>query len=101
MVPTNSSPTSTGLDNSICAINAASANSSVSGANNTILKSFQPEWMTVGDEQGFRSYWVLGDLAEQGNYTAWVSDDKGVLSQPAWFATKPGTPISFSGGGGR
>ncbi|UOH81487.1 hypothetical protein LQV05_004158 [Cryptococcus neoformans] len=89
VVPTNASPTSTDLDNSICAINAASANSSVSGANNTILKSFQPEWMTVGDEQGFRSYWVLGDLAEQGNYTAWVSDDKGVLSQPAWFATKP------------
>ncbi|ADV20414.1 calcium channel [Cryptococcus gattii E566] len=88
VIPTNSSPTSTGLDNSICAINAASANNSVSGVNNTILKSFQPEWMTVGGEQGFRSYWVLGDLTEQGNYTAWVSDDKGVLSQPAWFTTK-------------
>lgn len=91
VIPTNSSPTSTGLDNSVCAINAASAKNSVSGVNNIILKSFQPEWMTVGDEQGFRSYWVLGDLTEQGNYTAWVSDDKGVLSQPAWFTTKSGT----------
>ncbi|KIR32448.1 calcium channel [Cryptococcus deuterogattii MMRL2647] len=88
VIPTNSSPTSTGLDNSICAINAASANNSVSSVNNTILKSVQPEWMTVGDDQGFRGYWVLGGLTEQGNYTAWVSDDKGVLSQPAWFMTK-------------
>nr|KIR84607.1 calcium channel [Cryptococcus tetragattii IND107] len=88
VIPTNSSPTFTGLDYSICAINAASANNSVSGVDNTILKSVQPEWMTVGEEQGFRSYWVLGDLTEQGNYTAWVSDDKGVLSQPAWFTTK-------------
>ncbi|KIR74150.1 calcium channel [Cryptococcus deuterogattii CA1014] len=88
VIPTNSSPTSTGLDNSICAINAASANNSVSSVNNTILKSVQPEWMTVGDDQGFRGYWVLGGLTEQRNYTAWVSDDKGVLSQPAWFMTK-------------
>lgn len=57
--------------------------------------------MTVGDEQGFRSYWVLGDLTEQGNYTAWLSDDNGVLSQPAWFATKPGTSIYFFGSGGQ
>ncbi|WVQ78119.1 hypothetical protein IAT38_000200 [Cryptococcus sp. DSM 104549] len=91
VIPTNSSPTAIGLDNSHCAVSALlTANTSLAGENNTILKTDEPGWMTISGEEGYRHYWVLGGdgFEAGGNYTAWVRDGSGVLSRPAWFAMK-------------
>ncbi|ODO11485.1 hypothetical protein I350_00265 [Cryptococcus amylolentus CBS 6273] len=88
VVPTTSSPSEIGLDLSQCAVNAAFANASVSGDNNTVVKSARPEWMAIGNQEGFRTYWVLGGLEAGTNYTAWIKDDKDIMSRPAWFGTK-------------
>nr|ODN77362.1 hypothetical protein L203_06303 [Cryptococcus depauperatus CBS 7841] len=88
LIPTNSSPTSLGLDNSVCAINAALNQSSISGVNNTIYQSSEPEWMAIEGREGFRKTWVLEGLQSGTNYTAWLKDGRGVLSRPAWLVTK-------------
>ena len=92
LVPTTSSPTNDGLDLSLPAVKAA--NISTGGvanlANMVVNASGTPEWSAVGDVEGWRIFWVVGGLLAQTNYTAWVMDDNGRLSQPVWFSTKEG-----------
>jgi calcium channel MID1 len=86
IVPTASSPTNDGLDNSLCAVIAT--NASTGGvAQNQLVHGTQ--WMSVGEE-GFRAMWAVGDLLASTNYTAWVLDESGGLSSPIWFKTKDG-----------
>ncbi|KAI9638344.1 calcium channel [Dioszegia hungarica] len=91
IVPTGSSPTSDGLDNSLCAIRTANISTGgIASARNAVLNRSQPHWMRLGGEEGLRSAWGAGDLVAGGsNYTAWTLDEaKGELSRPVWFATK-------------
>lgn len=93
IVPTGSSPTSDGLDNSLCAIRTANISTGgIASARNAVLNRSQPHWMRLGGEEGLRSAWGAGDLVAGGsNYTAWTLDEaKGELSRPVWFATKQG-----------
>ncbi|RSH91307.1 stretch-activated cation channel mid1 [Saitozyma podzolica] len=90
MVPTGSSPTQDGLDHSLCAIRAAnSSTGSVASPSNMIVNRTEPSWVAVDGEEGYRQYWVVGNLVSGSNYTAWVYDeDKQSLSPPIWLATK-------------
>ena len=91
VVPTASSPTQIGLDNSRCAAQLASnATGNRGGAVNMVLNRTKPRWMRIGpDGPGYRVAWALGALQSGVNYTVWMERD-GVLSAPAWFATKSG-----------
>ncbi|KAK8869835.1 hypothetical protein IAR55_000403 [Kwoniella newhampshirensis] len=89
LVPTTSSPTNDGLDNSLCAVtNAAASTGQVASEENMIFQTSEMRWTSMGREEGFRRYWVVGGLVAEGNYTAWIRDNQGVLSRPIWFATK-------------
>jgi calcium channel MID1 len=92
MVPTGSSPTQDGLDHSLCAIRAAnSSTGSVASPSNMIVNRTEPSWVAVDGEEGYRQYWVVGNLVSGSNYTAWAYDeDKQSLSPPIWLATKDG-----------
>ncbi|WVR05245.1 hypothetical protein IAU60_002257 [Kwoniella sp. DSM 27419] len=89
VVPTASSPTNEGLDNSYCAAQLA-VNSTHNLASSVVLQtsSGNPEWSSVGGQEGYRHHWVIGGLTAETNYTAWIVDDNGVMSGPIWFATK-------------
>nr|XP_031862828.1 uncharacterized protein CI109_001840 [Kwoniella shandongensis]KAA5529900.1 hypothetical protein CI109_001840 [Kwoniella shandongensis] len=89
VIPTTSSPTNDGLDNSLCAVmRAQNSTGQVASEDNMIFETSEMRWTSVGGEEGFRKYWVVGGLVPEGNYTAWVRDNTGVLSQPIWFTTK-------------
>lgn len=93
LVPTGSSPTEDGLDNSLCAVRAANISTGgIASARNAVLNRTEPSWMRIGGEEGFRVAWGAGDLVAGGsNYTAWILDEaKGELSRPIWLATKEG-----------
>ena len=93
VVPTPVSPTSDHLDNSLCA--AMGANVSMGGlgdpANMVINRT--EVWTSVGGEEGWRSYWVIGGLVPNSNYTVWTTDGQGGLSGPIWLETKEGEQL--------
>jgi calcium channel MID1 len=54
-----------------------------------VVNRTEPSWVSVDGEEGYRQYWVVGNLVSGSNYTAWVYDeDKQSLSPPTWLATK-------------
>lgn len=89
MIPTSSSPTSEGLDQSHCAIQRANVSTGglAQGTRNMVVNA-TIEWSAIGGIEGFRTYWVLGGLLPGTNYTAWYTDGDNTLSQPIWFRTK-------------
>lgn len=88
IIPTGSSPTQAGLDNSLCAALNANVSTGALGQRNIVVNA-TTEWMSVGDEEGFRTYWVIGGLLPSSNYTAWFFEPSTrTLSQPIWFTTK-------------
>lgn len=96
LVPAGSSPTSDGLDNSLCAVRAANVSTGgLASPRNAIMNRTEPGWMRLDGVEGFRSAWVIGDLVSGGsNYTAWTLDEaRGELSRPIWLATKQGKLI--------
>ena len=90
LVPTDSSPTSSGLDNSRCAVQNANISTGNIAAEDNMLIKGETQWMNVGGEEGFRTMWVVGNLQAQTNYTGWLVDDQGGLSSPIQFVTKEG-----------
>lgn len=93
LVPTGSSPTNDGLDNSLCAVQAANISTGgIANPRNAVLNRTAPTWMRLGGEEGFRVGWGAGDLVAGGsNYTAWTLDQaRGELSRPIWLVTKQG-----------
>lgn len=90
VLPTASSPTNVGLDLSSCAIRSANQSSSFLASPGNMLVNATTQWMTVGGVEGYRTMWVLGGLGAETNYTAWLVDNRGGLSQPIWFTTKQG-----------
>jgi calcium channel MID1 len=97
MTPTGSSPTNEGLDNSLCAIRSANGSTGgVANLANMVINQTEPSWMSVGDEEGFRVFWMVGDLVPSRNYTAWIYDEnQRTLSRPIWLATKEGWPTNI------
>jgi calcium channel MID1 len=88
VIPTGSSPTANGLDYSHCAIRNANVSTGALGRGNPVINA-TTEWMAVGDEEGYRTYWVIGGLESSSNYTAWILDTSTqTMSQPIWFTTK-------------
>ncbi|WWC69498.1 uncharacterized protein I206_103440 [Kwoniella pini CBS 10737] len=89
VVPTNSdnSPTLNQLEYSQCAISLA-VNATGSIAEKLIIKTEEPQWSAVDNDEGYRQYWVIGDLQANTNYTTWLKDVNGVWSGPMWFNTK-------------
>lgn len=88
IISTGSSPTQAGLDNSLCAALNANMSTGALGQRNIVVNA-TTEWMSVGDEEGFRTYWVIGGLLPSLNYTAWFFEPSTrTLSQPIWFNTK-------------
>jgi hypothetical protein len=89
VVPTSSSPTIQGLDQSQCAVQGANVSTGglAEGARNMVVNA-TTEWSAVGGVEGYRTYWVLGGLLPGTNYTAWYTDGENALSQPIWFRTK-------------
>jgi calcium channel MID1 len=91
VLPTGSSPTQSGLDNSRCAALSSNITTGALGATNLVVYA-TTEWMAVGGEEGFRTYWVLGGLQPSSNYTAYYYEPTTrTLSQPIWFSTKQST----------
>ncbi|KAK4683913.1 calcium channel MID1, partial [Tremellales sp. Uapishka_1] len=86
VVPTSSSPSQSGLDNSMCAVTTTSTSTGSLGAD-SLLNEVGPRWMRVDGEEGWRWTWAITGLLPQGNYTAWVVNG-GDLSGPIWFSTK-------------
>jgi hypothetical protein len=94
IIPTGSSPTGSGLDNSHCAALNTNITTGALGSTNRVVNA-TTEWMTVGDEEGYRSYWVTGGLMPSSNYTAYYYDSTTrTSSQPIWFMTKQCTSPS-------
>jgi len=97
IIPTGSSPTGSGLDNSHCAALNANITTGTLGSANLIVNA-TTEWMAIGDEEGYRTYWVVAGLMPSSNYTAYYYEPiTRTLSQPVWFTTKQCTspsPIS-------
>lgn len=89
VIPTGSSPTNDGLDNSYCAVQAAGVSTGSVAAAKSMLVNATTQWTSVGGDEGYKTYWVLGDLEAETNYTAWVVDNQGGMTQPIWFVTKP------------
>jgi calcium channel MID1 len=88
VIPTGSSPTQAGLDNSLCAALNANVSTGALGHRNLAVNA-TTEWMSVGDEEGYRTYWVIDGLLPSSNYTAWFFEPgTRTLSQPIWFTTK-------------
>ena len=92
IVPTSSSPTNFGLDYSLCASLSANSSSGYLAGPSKMLVNSTSQWMSINGEEGYRTMWVVGDLAAQTNYTAWLIDDQGGMSRPIWFSTKEGKP---------
>ena len=88
LVPTEPSPTLDGLDNSLCAVQAAAASTGQVADPSHMVVNATTSWMSVGGEEGFRTYWVVGDLLANTNYTAWLLDEYGGMSGPIWLSTK-------------
>lgn len=82
---TADSPLSRGLGNSLYAIIKWNGTAGVNyGENGT-------HWMSVGNEEGVRTWTMLTNLEPNTNYTFWsVSSDLSILSEPIWFMTKDG-----------
>ena len=91
LVPTTSSPTTDGLDNSLCAVQSASTSTGALADPTHMLLNATPSWMDVGGEEGFRTLFVVGGLIAETNYTAWMVDENGGMSTPICLATKEGT----------
>lgn len=91
VVPTASSPTEQGLDNSICAARLGrNSTGDVLGSARTVMNRTEPIWTRIGpDGAGYRVAWGIGGLQSESNYTVWV-EHEGVLSAPAWSSTKSG-----------
>jgi len=88
IIPTGSSPTGSGLDNSLCAALNANITTGALGSANLVVNA-TTEWMAIGDEEGYRTYWVIGGLMPSSNYTAYYYEPiTRTLSQPIWFTTK-------------
>ena len=88
IIPTGSSPTASGLDNSHCAALNANSTTGALGSSNLVVNA-TTEWMAIGDEEGYRTYWVIGGLIPSSNYTAYYYEPiTRTLSQPIWFSTK-------------
>ena len=88
IIPTGSSPTGSGLDNSHCAALNANITTGALGSSNLVVNA-TTEWMAIGDEEGYRTYWVIGGLMPSSNYTAYYFEPiTQTLSQPIWFSTK-------------
>ena len=90
IVPTGVSPTNDGLDNSLCAALSANTSTGYVADPANMLVNATTQWMSVGGVEGFRTMWVVGGLAPETNYTAWLVDDQGGVTQPMWFSTKEG-----------
>ena len=60
-----------------------------------MLLNATPSWVDVGGEEGFRKFWVVGDLLAETNYTAWIVDEDGGMSAPIWLATKEGKSVGL------
>ncbi|ORX39834.1 stretch-activated Ca2+-permeable channel component-domain-containing protein [Kockovaella imperatae] len=88
IVPTASSPTGDGLDYSLAAIRRANASTGHIAASENMIIDALTQWVNIGDREGYRTMWVVGNLLADTNYTAWAVDDSGVLTRPMWFATK-------------
>lgn len=88
VTPTASSPTVDGLDDSLCAVLNANTSTGFLADPGRMLVNSTTQWMSIAGEEGFRTMWVVGDLQAQTNYTAWLVDDQGGMSQPIWFTTK-------------
>ncbi|OCF45449.1 hypothetical protein I317_00695 [Kwoniella heveanensis CBS 569] len=93
IIPTASSPTNQGLDYSICAIRqTVNSTGDLAGdsSGNIVLKTAvdEPQWSMLNEEEGYRHFWAVGGLTAEGNYTAWVMNDQGVLAGPIWFVMK-------------
>ena len=87
VVPSDSSPPASGLDNSHCA--ALDANVTTGNIARNLVVNATTEWMAVGGEEGYRTYWVVGGLLPSSNYTAYyLEPSTRTLSQPIWFTTK-------------
>jgi calcium channel MID1 len=88
IIPTGSSPTGSGLDNSHCAALKANITTGALGSTNRVANA-TTERMAIGDEEGYRTYWVIGGLMPSSNYTAYYYEPTTrTLSQPIWFSTK-------------
>lgn len=89
VIPTSSSPTIQGLDQSHCAIQRANVSTGglAHGTQNMVVNT-TTEWSAIGGVEGYRTYWVLGGLLPGTNYTAWYTDGESTISQPIWFRTK-------------
>lgn len=96
VIPTSSSPTLQGLDQSHCAIRAANVSTGglAQGTRNMVVNA-TTEWSAIGGIEGYRTYWVLGGLLPGTNYTAWYTDGEENISQPIWFRTKQCKYLSF------
>ena len=90
IVPTGSSPVNDGLDNSLCATLAANTSTGYVASPANMLVNATTRWMSVGGVEGFRTMWVVGGLVAQTNYTAWLVDDQGGITESMWFSTKEG-----------
>lgn len=89
VVPTSNSPTTQGLGQSQCAVQAANTTSGRAGSETLIYNTTTPQWTALDSEEGFRTTWVVGQLDNGAtNYTAFVVDSGGTMSQPMWFTTK-------------
>jgi hypothetical protein len=99
IIPTGSSPTESGLDNSHCAALNSNITTGALGSTNLVVNA-TTEWMAIGDEEGYRTYWVIGGLMPSSNYTAYYYESTTrTLSQSIWFTTKQCTsscPLSDS-----
>jgi calcium channel MID1 len=87
VIPTTSSPSSQGLDYSVCAVKNANVFTGSVGVQNIVVNA-TTEWSAVGNEEGYRTYWVIGGLSPGSNYTAWFMDGQKMMSEPIWFTTK-------------
>lgn len=92
IVPTVSSPINDGLDNSLCAVVTANTSTGYVANPANMLINATTRWMSVGGVEGFRTMWVVGGLVAETNYTAWLVDDQGGVTEPMWFSTKEGEP---------
>ena len=90
LIPTTSSPTLEGLDNSICAVQNANVSTGSIAHPSNMLVNATTSWTGVGEEEGFRTMWVVGNLVAETNYTAYIVDEKGGMSSPIWLSTKEG-----------
>ncbi|KAL1405281.1 stretch-activated cation channel mid1 [Vanrija albida] len=89
ILPTELSPASVGLGNSIAAIDKV-----VRDRNLTLLNATRSgtQWMNVENFDGFRYWGYFQGLQPETNYTAWlVEDNTFIKSEPSWFATKEAT----------